>query len=474
MASRSAGATSTPARKRERQDIMNDTPEQHSPKTVKKIKFMHSMRNMPGASTPIDEQTTSQGLYDNVEDTELGRGNDSHDEESTEGIMAGSNITGRHRHPSQTDGSGTNALELVVNRLKSVEHQNSILQKDVIVLKEAVLKLTEHGLESVKLNDCIERMKDQLLKMKQDLKSKQQEFDRLAEDAERIGAARQRNADFDGIAEDKFRDLQRLVKSFVRDTCASRIRDVSLPDELREVFGKISSHPAERLLNSGLHARLFVQSLVWQFLCTNILDNPFKVWGKEVLKLVNAVLSMYPCVCPLCPVANANYYSLLYIGRQEEPLSRRELWRTMTGGLLSNLRPKAKRIQGWETSLASHIEPLILDNVDKDRLSASVTAIISHAVELAKILARSRTRCVIKRENLITPFQEALHQLYDGRWMEVIEQSVSPGPDYIDFVVSPTLAERTNSASEQFQIPRVLVKAEVCCGKSKYDFYDPF
>ncbi|RWA07401.1 hypothetical protein EKO27_g7707 [Xylaria grammica] len=146
-------------------------------------------------------------------------------------------------------------------------------------------------------------------------------------------------------------------------------------------------------------------------------------------------------------------------------INRRELWRTMTGQLLNDIASTPTlRLEGWREVLVSHIEPLVSTDY-RNGIAAQIEPIIQLTIEFAKNLARSRTCCIL----LTRPFNTSgtVSQPYDGRWMEVIEKSIDHFED-IDFIVTPALAQLTNSAGEEFDTPRFLVQAEVCFGQGPF------
>ncbi|GAW12412.1 hypothetical protein ANO14919_017780 [Xylariales sp. No.14919] len=288
-----------------------------------------------------------------------------------------------------------------------------------------------------------DEIRDKLDIVQKELKSAQEQNEQLSEDIERIGSARQSAPDLDEALESQFRDLRQAVRSFTRQYCDRQISISSLPDNVKSVLAEISGIAAGKLLRSGRHARYFVEGLIWRLLYTRILYNPFIVWGKsqDIAIFIQKVQRW---------------------GKVTK--TRRELWRTMTGQLLNDIASTpTPRLEGWRETLVSHIEPLVSTKY-RNGIAARIEPIIRLTIEFAKSLARSRTLCIVWTGS----FDESgtVPQAYDGKWMEIIEKSIEHFED-IDFIVTPALAQLTNSAGEEFDTLRFLVHAEVCSGQGR-------
>ncbi|KAI0414185.1 hypothetical protein F5X98DRAFT_378079 [Xylaria grammica] len=288
-----------------------------------------------------------------------------------------------------------------------------------------------------------DKIRDELDTAQKELKSAQEQNRQLSEDLERICSARQRAPDLDETLESQFRDLRQMVRSFTRRYCDRQISTSSLPDNVKSVLAEISGIAASKFLRSGRHARYFVEGLIWRLLCTRVLYNPFIVWGqsREIAIFIKNVIEL-----------------------RTVAMNRLELWRTMTGQLLNDIASTpTPRLEDWREALVSHIEPLISTEY-RDGIAAKIEPIIQLTIEFAKSLARSRTLCIVWAR----PFGASgtVSQPYDGRWMEIVEKSIDHFED-IDFIVTPALAQLTNSAGEEFDTPRFIVQAEVCSGQGR-------
>ncbi|TGJ78314.1 hypothetical protein E0Z10_g10449 [Xylaria hypoxylon] len=366
-------------------------------------------------------------------------------------------------------------------------------ERRITMLEKSVYKLMgkNHKCESVDLNTSSnvisiilkerDDIRDRLEATRIQLESARRQNEQLAEDIERISTARQSAPDLDDAIESQFRDLRQAVRSFTREFCSRQILTSPIPDHVKSELTEISGITLRKLLKSGLHARYFVEGLIWRLLCRVILDNPFVTWGKspEIATFISRVQSSAVAV------------------------KRRELWRTMTGQLLNDITYTPKtRIEQWQNLLVRYVKPLVSTEYNNN-IATQIEPILDSTIQLAKSLARSRTLCRVQRKH--PGESDRLSQKYDSTWMEIVEvriSSLSPSPhtysvwlgspvaeprnldssysesiehfEDIDFVVTPALVQITNSAGEAFKLPRVLVKAEVCFGQGRSeDFVRP-
>ncbi|KAI1754529.1 hypothetical protein F4782DRAFT_544822 [Xylaria castorea] len=279
------------------------------------------------------------------------------------------------------------------------------------------------------------------------LKSAQQQVVQLTEDLEQISGEQHSAPDLDNVLESQFMDLREQVRSLTLNLCASPVLSSSihsnLPEYVKVALARISGISTTQLLKSGLHARYFVQALIWRLLCDILLANPFSIWGAggEVGEIVRK-----------------------FQNSPKLPIKRRQLWRRQTGRILVDIsNPRPARLQYWRKKLADHIRPLVKAEHEDD-VAKHVEPILDQAIGLAKNLAQSRTMCFIQRKGIDA--DDTISQKYDDRWMEVVEKALVSYED-IDFLVTPALVQITNSAGEAFEHPRVIVKAEVCYGRGR-------
>ncbi|KAI0396995.1 hypothetical protein F5Y17DRAFT_455388 [Xylariaceae sp. FL0594] len=454
LAGSSASVTS---KKRSSDDSTDNASTGRYPKRQRKIIIKASNRTKPPPPIPAGGDANEPNQAGALKDAKPAKDNHSDDLDHANSTIPDSEAT-TGSEPSSTElQEGYNGLNMVIQRqklrLETIDRLGRQAAKDASIIEEAMHTSLPNGTRSAQL-DGGEKLKEELLqtkkeleKTKEDLREKEQRLATLYEDTLRIGAARVHVDIYGYTIEPKYFQLKHHIYNFVWAKFSEKVTSV-LPEDVLERYGKISRLPAKKLLRSKRHARFFAQGIIWRVLCDNILDNPFKIWGK-VSRLVEALLN-----------------------QEEAPLGRRELWRTLTGDLLGYIKPDAELIRGWERMLYQDIKPLVRDNVDDDELLADIQEIISQAVVLAKELAQSKSRCIVRREKLIQPYQNLGAQEYDRRWMISMEKSLKADGDLIDFAISPALAERNNSYAEPFETPHVLVKAEVCVGKDYRAYWD--
>ncbi|KAI1346643.1 hypothetical protein F5Y01DRAFT_319577 [Xylaria sp. FL0043] len=263
----------------------------------------------------------------------------------------------------------------------------------------------------------------------------------LEEDLEMFAFIKQNAPDLDMELGDQFSDLRATIRSFTRNFCDKKISIKSVPDHVVVALKALSGISPSSLLKSSFHARYFVEGLIWRILLEHTLGNPFNIWGTNYMigKLATKVES-----------------------NVDVAASIRQLWRTMTGQLLSTqVGPAKSKIMHLQELLVSHLKPLVRDEF-KDLIQGHVEQIVKDTIKLARNLAQSRSLCVIYRKE--PNADDTISQQYNSKWMDIIEKSVNHYDD-IDFIVSPALVQLTNSAGEEFKSPRVMFKAEVCFGQ---------
>ncbi|KAI0490839.1 hypothetical protein F4859DRAFT_520475 [Xylaria cf. heliscus] len=304
-----------------------------------------------------------------------------------------------------------------------------------------------------KIDNSIGQLMRQKRGLEDKLKLAQKQGAQLAEDLEQIAGVQHSAPDLDNVLESQFMDLKEQIRSFTFNFCDRQILPKStpegLPDHVKGALATISGISTARILKSGLHARYFIQALIWRFLCDGILTSPFSIWGEnsEIGEFVTKIQNS-----------------------PKLPLNRRQLWRTMTGRILVDMaHPRRFRIENWRNKLVWYIEPLVATE-HKDDIAKHVEPILDKAIDLAKNLAQSRTTCVIQRKGVGD--DDRTSQKYDDSWMEVVEKTLVYCED-IDFLVTPALIQLTNSIGEAFKNPRVIVKAEVCFGRGRLSVFAP-
>ncbi|RYC57856.1 hypothetical protein CHU98_g8344 [Xylaria longipes] len=295
--------------------------------------------------------------------------------------------------------------------------------------------------------DLVEDFMSEKKELEDKLKLAQQQIAQLVEDLQQIAGVQHNAPDLDNVLENQFMDLREQVQSFALNFCDSKISSSTipsgLPDHVKKALAAVSGVPATRLLGSRLHARYFVQALIWRLLCDSFLTNPFLIWGQdnEIGEFIRKVQKS-----------------------QKLPINRRQFWRKVTGQILVDIAtPRPLRTAQWLMLLVDYIEPLVRAEYN-DNIEEHVKPILDNAIELAKNLAQSRTMCVIQRKG--PGADDKSSQAYDDKWMEVVEKNITSYED-IDFLITPALVQLTNSVGEAFNYPRVIVKAEVCFGQGR-------
>ncbi|KAI1299419.1 hypothetical protein F5Y03DRAFT_397621 [Xylaria venustula] len=343
-------------------------------------------------------------------------------------------------------------VEKSANKQDKLKHQVKAL-KSKLKATQHELEAEKQKLEATNLRRVAEKEKreagQEMLRVEKEKReaveklweSAKDHIKQLTEDIELAGIAQQSAPDLDSILEHQFRILRRTIRSFARAYCGRRITLASLPTDLSEVVPYLSGVPASQLLKSHLHARYFVESVIWFTLFIEFLKNPFAIWGNN------------PTIGLVAETIQQN-------SKIASP--SRQLWRTMTGQHLdSSMSPATSKIERLKNLLVSDISPLV-KNEHKDHINNLVAPIVEQTVELARILSQSRTLFAVQRRDPAATKGEPLK--YKNTWMEIVEKGIRH-PGKIDLLVTPALIQLTNSAGDEFSPPRVIVKAEVCFGE---------
>ncbi|KAI1181193.1 hypothetical protein F4777DRAFT_592855 [Nemania sp. FL0916] len=327
---------------------------------------------------------------------------------------------------------GFTRLDKTVSQLTQKYLDPMSVPREIVVLSNIIREVEKERDDS--------RLK--LQGVREELNASKQRVEQLIEDMELTGCVQRSAPDLDDVIKTQFVSLRREIRSFIRTVCDKKI-EAALDDHLKGLFKLISGLSPTAFLRSGLHARYFVEGLVWHCLHTWILHNPFTIFGtRAAIATIAATVEALP-----------------------KPIKHRELWRILSGQLIGEACPPSNaKIQGWQKKLASTIQPLVMAQ-ESEHVMEHVEPIVRNTIELAKNLAQSRTQTIIKiRESTVKVAM--LYQPYDENWMEIVEQNLSHYDD-VDFVVSPALVQLTNSAGDTFTEPRVMVKAEVCYGRGR-------
>ncbi|KAI0517581.1 hypothetical protein F5B22DRAFT_645762 [Xylaria bambusicola] len=316
-------------------------------------------------------------------------------------------------------------LNVAQDRLKATQDQLEIEQQR---LDAAQSKLDLAGTQLNEVKAILEPTKTQCETLRQDI--------------EQIGIIRHSAPYLDIILEEQFLELRDNIRWFTKTYCSHPTLVTSLPADVTAKLRTLSSTPIGHFLRNRFYARRFAEAHIWCLLYDQLLCNPFFIWGttNTIGKVVEHVLSL----------ASA-------------PRPTREFWRVMTAQLLSDTEPQEARVKTYRDLLISQITPLV-NPEQSGNAERHIDTITNEAVQLAKGLTLSRTKCAIRRTEQAADV--AVAEKYNDEWMEIIEKCIRQN-DAVELVVTPALIQLTNSAGDEFKTPRVLVKAEVCYGQGR-------
>ncbi|OTA77937.1 hypothetical protein M434DRAFT_382679 [Hypoxylon sp. CO27-5] len=239
--------------------------------------------------------------------------------------------------------------------------------------------------------------------------------------------------------EEKFDRLSFRISQITLGYLVKEFEGSNLPEKIEKRLNEVSERSHKFLEKSGQADYLF-QGLIWNFLCSEMFDNPFKLWG-EGDEIGQAVAEI------MCGPGN------------REHLDR---WRSYTSQILYDRPMNDKKIQRIKDELSELINPFIIE--EKNRvLKTNIELQINDAFELALVVARDiyryETRFEIMRKN--TSDSRYVSQAFDDSWMQIRGLNVDDH-DVVDLLITPALVGRFsvwNSDKEQALVYR---KAEVC------------
>lgn len=78
-----------------------------------------------------------------------------------------------------------------------------------------------------------------------------------------------------------FNDLQGKVGNFPYQYLVPKFKGENIPEHVEKMLKQVSERPFRKFIELEWHATLFFEALIWRFLCTEFLENPFKLWGED-------------------------------------------------------------------------------------------------------------------------------------------------------------------------------------------------
>ncbi|KAI0095656.1 hypothetical protein F4776DRAFT_652188 [Hypoxylon sp. NC0597] len=247
----------------------------------------------------------------------------------------------------------------------------------------------------------------------------------------------------------QFGSLSFSISQFVLNDLVEEFEGSTLPEKVEKKLMEVSERPAHKfLVPDGLASFLF-QGLIWHVLCSEIFDNPFKLWGEddEIGQVVAGIMS----------------------GEPGDNRERLHAWRTLTSQILCDRPMNDKKIQGIKEELLQLVEPFITkDNKEAEpKTELRFDRIFELALKVARDIYRYKTRFEIMRKG--SSDARNISQAFDDSWMCITGENVGD-LDVVDLLVIPALVGRYTDWSGQ-EKAAVYHKAEVCY-RNGPDFYD--
>ncbi|KAI0849946.1 hypothetical protein F5Y00DRAFT_261053 [Daldinia vernicosa] len=278
-----------------------------------------------------------------------------------------------------------------------------------------------------KLERQLKEANDELLSARLDLTSTK---DKLRRETEEVGLleGQLRRATFQFFTEVqlysltcRFEMLCYEVGSFVGDNLVKVFEGDTIPEHIEKRLKEVSETPLHKFLKSRSYARLLFEAFIWNFLCTEYFENPFKLWGKgdEVGAILGAILA----------------------GKFGGKAGRLNMWKAHTAQILQDCPIDAAKLEGPKEQLLGLLEMFIVEEKKskiKDEVEPGMNKIFELATSIARDLNRFDDRVEIMRKR--HPDARVASQSYDDDWMVISNPSIENG-DAVELIITPALVK---------------------------------
>ncbi|KAI0381748.1 hypothetical protein F5Y04DRAFT_280398 [Hypomontagnella monticulosa] len=239
----------------------------------------------------------------------------------------------------------------------------------------------------------------------------------------------------------QFRDVGRCINILTYKKLVRVYHGDDIPEQVQKTLEQVSSTPFCMFLSNPNYGRVFIRAAIWRFLCTEFLENPFKLWGKgdEIGPALGKIQS---------GELGGDYDQLI-------------LWRAYTATLFYDRPVDETKLRTLKDSLMQLVKPFVLEE-NKDKIDTQVEPYVDEILNNAIILARHLNRYEDKMEITRKAPSDAndTSQSYDDEWMNICRPSVGTCRT-VELLISPALIQRGIPIGSDVEQAWVLQKADV-------------
>ncbi|KAI1479725.1 hypothetical protein F4774DRAFT_114326 [Daldinia eschscholtzii] len=246
-------------------------------------------------------------------------------------------------------------------------------------------------------------------------------------------------AEFEQLIHIRYKDLRDAIFFFVRENLVKVYDKDTIPEHIEKRVKKVSRTPASKLLRVSPYAQLLFEALIWDFLCTEFIDNPFKLLGKGDDK-IGLILGE------------------IQAGKYGGNMERFSSWRAHTIQLFCDCATDNTRLKNQLLELLGTFIVEGKKNDTKNDLEPALENILELATSIARDIHRFAFRAEVMRKS--HPDARHVSQAYDNKWMRIDGSSLHEG-DTVELVISPALVKYVRSYDSSVEQMMVLQKARV-------------
>ncbi|KAI1776200.1 hypothetical protein F4818DRAFT_457672 [Hypoxylon cercidicola] len=240
----------------------------------------------------------------------------------------------------------------------------------------------------------------------------------------------------------KFRGLTDRISAWTTKHLVGVFEGETIPEEVEKMLGEVSERPFRKFLTAKSHSTMFFQALMWRFFCTEVLENPFKLWGKndDVGNVLASIQSGE-------------------LGGKQQDLDR---WRGHTAKVLFDCPVDETKIQRLKGKLLQLVKPFIVEEY-KDQMESQIVPGIEEVLDAGVQLARQMNRFPDRFEIIRKGPSDLrdISQTYDPEWMCLSGSNVDDH-DVVDLLISPALVRYKKNRGSGDEERLVIEKAQVC------------
>ncbi|KAI1466471.1 uncharacterized protein F4812DRAFT_465722 [Daldinia caldariorum] len=318
-------------------------------------------------------------------------------------------------------------------------------QKLIIEKLECQLKAAGEGLESTKA--ALEITTIELESTKLDLESTKAKLRyeivslELAEEQLKRAAVQFFSTEDLDSAHYRLKKLIYAISRFVRRSFVEVYDKDTIPEYIEKRFKEMSRTPLHKFLRCGSYAHLSFEALIWDFLCTEIMENPFKLLDKGS--------------------GLGHILGEIQVGKHGGDSEALISWRAHTTQILYDCATVDTRLKGLQEQLLELLGMFIIEekeNSAKNHIKSDIENILEFAASIARDLNRCSIPVGIMRKSR-SDAHDAL-QSYENEWMTMENSRLEDG-DGVELLISPAFVKYLKPFDSGFEYMVVVQKARV-------------